>query len=136
VLDADETKRRLVAARTLRNLSQTALDDLGAGYGLDKQELSRTERGELPMTGARRAALINLLKLPQDWFTAASADDLLHYDPSQLDRLERKVSRLAGDVRELLQWAQEQELGSVGGQGGQPTDGHEEDEGEPGAQAG
>lgn len=84
MLDTDEINRRMVAARTLRELSQTDLDALGAADGLGKQELSRVERGELPMTRVRREVATRLLRVPANWFTADDVDDILRSEAATL----------------------------------------------------
>lgn len=94
MLDAEEINRRIVAARTLRNLSQRDLDALGERDGLGRQELSRVERGELPLSRVRRETLTRLLDVPADWFTAEPFDDVLARDPSQLDRIEQTLTQM------------------------------------------
>jgi hypothetical protein len=88
VLPTEEAKRRIAAARLLRGLSQTELDALGADDGLRGQELSRTERGELPLTRVRRDVLSRLLGLPPEWFLWSSLDGLIVW-PSWLEGSKR-----------------------------------------------
>lgn len=94
VLDADEIKRRIAAARTLRNLSQAALNQMGDEYGLGRQELGRVERGELGFRTMHGDAYTRLLRLPRNWFSAGSIDELLYQDPTQLDRMEAKLDAI------------------------------------------
>jgi transcriptional regulator with XRE-family HTH domain len=76
-MDAETVNQRMRAARALRGLEQTDLDELFAKHGLGKQEASRLERGELPLTAARRHALIQTLRVPEAWFLEENADEII-----------------------------------------------------------
>lgn len=72
-----EFKRRVAAARMIRgNITQADFDAVGSAYGLDEQELSRAERGELDWTTVRRDAFAKLLHFPAWWFTDPVIGDL------------------------------------------------------------
>lgn len=77
-MDGAEISRRIEALRTLRGLTQVQLDVLGHELGLRKQELSRTERGELPMNSVRRHVLSRVLDVPEDWLREEDVDRLVH----------------------------------------------------------
>lgn len=77
MLDTDELRRRIVAARALRGVDQTALNGLFVADGLDKHEAARLERGELPWTRVRARALAYALRMPERWFTEPNIDVLL-----------------------------------------------------------
>jgi transcriptional regulator with XRE-family HTH domain len=100
-VEADEIKRRMVAARTLRQLTQDDLDTLGADYGLDKQELSRLERGELPLTRVRRDALARLLHVSERWFRDEDVNPLLN-PPGQAVGGEEIARRALAQLMERL----------------------------------
>lgn len=107
MLTNDEAKRRIAAARLLRGLGQDELDELGAKDGLGRQELSRTERGELPITKVRRETLARLLAMPAEWFSTDSIDALIRRpsegpDSEGLARIEERL-----DVLDALQQAVE-----------------------------
>ena len=53
------------------------MDLLGVAEGLDKQELSRLERGALPMTNVRREALCRVLRVPRRWFQSDDLDEVV-----------------------------------------------------------
>jgi transcriptional regulator with XRE-family HTH domain len=102
VLSEEEAKRRIAAARLLRGLTQEELDALGAADGLGRQELSRTERGELPVTRVRREVLARLLRFPGEWFLQDSIDDLIRRPAEELpaDQLRRAAELLAPQLLE------------------------------------
>lgn len=77
LVEPGEIKRRIEAARVLRGISQPEMDRLGADLGLPKQELSRTERGELPWSQARAMILQRVLGVPDRWFTEPKVDALV-----------------------------------------------------------
>lgn len=77
VLDPATLKRRIHAARLLRDMEQVELDKLCYEDGLGKGEAGRTERGELPLTRVRREAFARHLRVPEEWFTEEDADLLV-----------------------------------------------------------
>lgn len=85
VLSETELKRRISAARALRGMTQAEMDALGAEDGLDRQELSRTERGELSLTRVRGAVLSRVLALPVEWFSWPCIDALIVSPAPKLD---------------------------------------------------
>jgi transcriptional regulator with XRE-family HTH domain len=96
VLPKEEAKRRIAAARELRGgMTQDELDKLGADYGLAKQELSRTERGELALGPSKADALSKLLGFPPEWFLAESIDDLIRWPVEGEAQLKRAAEILA-----------------------------------------
>lgn len=102
MLSKAEAKRRVEAARILRGYTQETLDALGAADGLDKQELSRTERGELDSTRVRREVFARLLELPLEWFEAESIDPLIRWPAEGLppDQVKRAAELLAPQLLE------------------------------------
>jgi transcriptional regulator with XRE-family HTH domain len=102
VLSEDEAKRRIAAARILRGFTQEELDAMGAADGLGRQELSRTERGELPVTRVRREVFARLLNLPVEWFLEDSIDDLIRWPAEGLppDQVRRAAELLAPQLLE------------------------------------
>lgn len=105
-LGAAELKRRILAARTLRNVSQEELDRRFAEDGLRKSA-GPLERGELPLTRARLDGLVRHLRVPEEWFVAEDVDSLVHRngDASHLGEIERRLDDLEGLLR-----AQHQEV--------------------------
>ncbi len=96
MLAQDELRRRLVAARVLRGLSQEEISEAGATLGLGKHELARAERGNIKLTHSRLTSAAEILGLPAQWFTAATVDHLLgalDHD-SLVDRLEEMQATL------------------------------------------
>lgn len=79
-MDEGEVKRRIEAARILRDMTQVEMDRRGAQMGLDKQELGRTERGGnggLELTEARAMVLCKVLGVPSRWFEEEDLDVVL-----------------------------------------------------------
>jgi hypothetical protein len=75
LLKADEIKRRIEAARLLRNISQKELDALGRADGFGAVEMGRVERGELEFRpGKHLDPLCRYLRVPRWWFTAETLD--------------------------------------------------------------
>lgn len=115
MLSDDEAKRRIEAARILRGLTQDELDKLGAADGLGKQELSRTERGELDLTRVRKEVFARLLKLPVEWFEDESIDPLIRWPAQGLpDAQIRRAAELMApqllEVARALEQASGKEL--------------------------
>lgn len=77
VIPDEEARRRIVAARMLLGISQAEMTKRGKAAGLNAQELERTERGELPLTGPRRQVLAQVLQVPIGWFTARREEIVL-----------------------------------------------------------
>lgn len=95
MLETDELKRRIDAARTIRGLRQVDLAALVESDGLGKQTVGRLERGDIPLTRALRRSLADHLAVPESWFV----DDHLDLnggaqDTGQLDRIEAKLDLL------------------------------------------
>jgi transcriptional regulator with XRE-family HTH domain len=78
-LTTEELKKRIHAARILRGLKQTELQDRLHEAGLRKLELGRIERGQLPLTRVRRQALIDALHVPERWFLSEDVDEVVGY---------------------------------------------------------
>jgi transcriptional regulator with XRE-family HTH domain len=97
----EDTKRRIEAARILRDLSQRDMDEAGHADGLGRQELSRVERGRLPLTRVRRDALVRILRVPERWFLEEDVDDVVGlWEPfEQIAAITRTLSALAADSR-------------------------------------
>lgn len=97
-VDPGEVKRRIEAARVLRSMTQVEMDRRGAELGLDKQELGRTERGDLPWTTARAMVLARVLRVPPRWFEAEDLDVVVglrdQRDADALDLLEQALADL------------------------------------------
>lgn len=98
-MEADEVKRRIRAARILRDFSQVEMDALGVELlGLDQQELSRTERGDLEWTQGRAMFLCRVLNVPPRWFEADSIDEVVglrdQRDADALDLLLKTLREL------------------------------------------
>lgn len=101
-MDPGEAKRRIHAARILRDITQKALDAKAVEeWGMDEQELSRTERGALPFSRPRQLAFEHFLNLPPAWFGEANLDRLLGVEA-------RSVHEETEDMIEDHQLAQEQ----------------------------
>lgn len=101
-LGADELKRRIEAARILRNIEQVELDGLFDSDGLGKSA-SRMERGKLPLTRARLDALVRHLRVSEDWFTSPDIDAVLRGDgveAGHLDDIDRRLSEIEELVRD------------------------------------
>ena len=109
MLSEDEAKRRIAAARILRGFTQEELDAMGAADGLGRQELSRTERGELPVTRVRREVFARLLNLPVEWFLEDSIDDLIRWPAEGLppDQVRRAAELLAPQLLEAARALQQ-----------------------------
>jgi transcriptional regulator with XRE-family HTH domain len=109
VLSEDEAKRRIAAARILRGFTQEELDAMGAADGLGRQELSRTERGELPVTRVRREVFARLLNLPVEWFLQDTIDDLIRWPAEGLppDQVRRAAELLAPQLLEAARALQQ-----------------------------
>lgn len=116
VLAPDETRRRIVALRTLRGLDQTDLAELMHKDGLGKHDLGKIERGEWELRSAHRKSIADHLRVDERWFTDPDLDALIagieasaagreFVEERLIDRLERNQMTLidaANSVRELL----------------------------------
>ena len=81
MLSDDELRRRVVAARELRGLTQTELGDLFAEDGLGKHDPGRIERGTMVMQRAHREAFMHHLRVPRSWFTEGDTDVIVGLKP-------------------------------------------------------
>jgi transcriptional regulator with XRE-family HTH domain len=129
VLDQEQLKRRLVAARALRDVSQAELAGQLEADGLGKHDLGRIERGDLTMMPAHRRALAHHLRLPERWFTDPDTDSLLVFDePRDVsdDDLRRAAELLAPQLlsaARALRQEQDSEQPSTDGPGRQSAGG-------------
>lgn len=80
-MTAEQVKRRIEAARVLRGMTQVEMDQAGAAQGLGRQELSRIERGALPLGAAQRRTLCDILRVPERWFTDEDVDVVVGLTP-------------------------------------------------------
>lgn len=114
-LNQEDVKRRIHAARLLRDISQAQLNRLGAADGFGREEMGRVERGELEFRpGKHLDPLCRYLNVPRWWFTAetlyfgdidspatpdevssllAQQNDLLARQSKVLDRIEKAIDR-------------------------------------------
>lgn len=77
-LTSDHLRRRLRAARELRGWSQAELTARASAAGLlGKQEAGRVERGDIAWTRKHTLAFMDVLGLPERWFTVESDDELI-----------------------------------------------------------
>lgn len=81
MLEADEIKRRMEAARILRGIGQSDLGLLFEEDGLGKSDPGRIERGQMPLDRARREAACRHLGVPERWFTAETVDEIVGLTP-------------------------------------------------------
>lgn len=81
MLENEELKRRLDAARTLRGLTQNQLAALLAEDGLGKHDLGRIERGSLVMQRVHREAIARRLRIPEWWLTVEDIDVVVGLQP-------------------------------------------------------
>lgn len=108
MLDAEELKRRLEAARVLRGLTQTQLADLLVQDGLGKHDLGRIERGSMTMQRVHRDAIARHLKVPERWLTDPDVDVVVGLKPDvstqtdALGLLERALPDLVPELRQAL----------------------------------
>lgn len=126
MLSQQVLKQRIEAARTLRGITQTALDGLFDADGLGKSA-GRIERGALEMQRAHRDAFCRHLKVPARWFNSPDVDEIVGYVellPDYLSRDELSAAaallapELLGGVQALLR---EQALDAPGtGKPGHP----------------
>lgn len=115
-LPADEIKRRIHAARVLRQLEQADLDRMFHEDGLGKGEAGRTERGDLPLTRVRREAFCRHLGVPERWFLADDVDEVVGLataGPTDAGSTDTELS--PESLRELLEQALDQ-LAQAAGQ--------------------
>jgi transcriptional regulator with XRE-family HTH domain len=103
------------AARTLRGLTQAQLSKLFVAEGFGRYDIGRIERGVLALTRARRRALVDLLRVPDSWFTDEDLDlsdrdgdgeatrevlETLHNNESLLHELLSRSQKLTDDAVE------------------------------------
>lgn len=69
MLSDEEVAARIKAGRTLRGLSQDELADRVAAEGLPWRLVGALERGEVRLRPAYKAALVEVLRLPEIWFS-------------------------------------------------------------------
>lgn len=82
-LTDEELKRRVVAARVLRGLTQTELGELFEADGLGLHDPGRIERGNMTMQRAHREAFIRLLRVPAAWFIEEDVDVIVGLKPAR-----------------------------------------------------
>lgn len=119
VLDPDETRRRIVALRTFRGITQADLAGLMEKDGLNKTDLGKIERGEMELRAANRKSIADHLHVDERWLIdpdldgligdaeaqAAGREDVEQRIVERLDRVERNQKAIidaAHSVRELL----------------------------------
>lgn len=90
MLNKNELKRRLDAARTLRGMTQAELAARLHEDGFGKQDLGRIERGDMPLQRMRRVIIAGHLGVPEAWFTDPDLDKLVGREPD------------SGEIRSLL----------------------------------
>lgn len=95
--DQDELRRRIRAARILRNMSQAEMNQEGHKRGLPKHTLGGVERGDLAVQHVHLAMVCEILDVPMAWFSETDAADTLN-GGDQLDRIERLLLQ----VRDML----------------------------------
>lgn len=100
MLPADEIKRRVDAARTLRGMTQTQLAELVHADGLGKHDIGRLERGDIPLTRVLRDALCRHLGVPEEWFTEPSVDRLVAR-PMRAEDVRAHLERIEAGLRLL-----------------------------------
>lgn len=117
MLTPDVWKQRIVAARTLRGISQAEMDRLGHEDGLGKGELSRLERGEFNrITPAQRRTLSYILRVPEAWFTDEDVDAIVGYSEPDDFRTLAAVREFLPELAEVaLALRQEREASASAG---------------------
>lgn len=101
-----ELRRRIVAARTLRGVSQEELDALFDGDGLGKSA-GRLERGDrrLTLNRALLDGLVRHLRVPEIWFTSKDVDALVYRggtaDGERLAAIQEQLGELTRRVQTL-----------------------------------
>jgi hypothetical protein len=98
-LKPNEIKRRIHAARLLRDISQKELNQLGQADGFGDVEMGRVERGELEFRpGKHLDPLCRYLRVPRWWFT----EEELSFGPVDIPASPDEVSSLLAQQNELL----------------------------------
>lgn len=92
MLDREEIKRRMEAARKLRGLSQAELGERFAADDLGKMDPQQIERGIMPLRGARLAAACKHLRVPERWFTAEDVDEIVGLTSTDEPALAKQVA--------------------------------------------
>jgi hypothetical protein len=69
MLDQQELRRRIRAARVLADISQAEMNAAGHERGLRKHELGRAERGDIAVRQYHLPMLCEILAVPMPWFT-------------------------------------------------------------------
>jgi transcriptional regulator with XRE-family HTH domain len=69
MLDQEELRRRIRAARMLSDISQADMSEAGHDRGLGKHELSQAERGKITIRHFHLPMLCEILGVPMSWFT-------------------------------------------------------------------
>lgn len=69
MVDQDELRRRIRAARILAGVSQAEMNDKGDALGLRKHTLGAVERGDETAQHVHLAMLCEILDVPMSWFT-------------------------------------------------------------------
>ena len=82
MLETEELKRRIEAARILRGLSQAELAERLHADGLGKYDLGRIERGTMPMRRVHRDAIARHLGIPDYWLTEPDVDIVVGLRPT------------------------------------------------------
>lgn len=111
MLEPDELKRRIEAARVLRGLTQAQLAELLVQDGLGKHDLGRIERGSMAMQRIHRDAIARHLRVPERWLTEPEVDVIVGLRPDvatqtdALGLLERALPDLVPGLRQALEAA-------------------------------
>lgn len=134
VLSDEELRRRLVAARELRGLTQKDLDRLGAQDGLGKLEAGRVERGTIEFRRKHIDVFARHLRVSDAWFEEPDVDRLLGFSDAarvedRLERIERALSapvnydRLVERLRdEITEFREAAGLAATGAEAPTPSD--------------
>lgn len=110
-LDRTQISLRIKAARELRGLTQTDLGDLFDAQRLNKSDPGRLERKDpnVPFLRSHLDALCRMLRVPEEWFTAESVDDIVGYRGIPQSVLAQQAAELAeinkitDEMRETVQ---------------------------------
>jgi len=120
VVEGKELGRRIKAARLLRDVSQRDLATVLATEGFGKHDLGAIERGTKTLQGAIRRELALRLRVPEQWFTAESIDDVIAWPtlggltPAELSQLVDATGPGLVEVVQALQQARASERAGPG----------------------
>ena len=98
-LSDQHRRRRLIAAREFRGLTQKQFADAMHAYGLGKTDGPRIERGAIEWRQVHTRAFAEVLRVPVTWFTDPDDDRVVGYRSDEAASLD--AAQAVGDAADV-----------------------------------